>query len=534
MAKHFIIVLLICQLLHHAFACPDDTDAMRKELTVAIRRVKLDYQNARLKDKADNWPNKNILPQDRKIIRIVLTTFRALQGTSWNVVETIVPLMIEHMMKPVVVSLTEADFQCPFEEMTQTNLEFRWEILDLVYYVLTDLIAVEPIEITKSQVRPRWIQDLSELRRRMHEKHFGATPVINYSPDTPLKEIDWPSNNMIMVAEIARGSKALESFKSSNETPVSSLTEAEILLRWSDHPVPRLVNDLYSKGQNCRAWAYERHFHILVAQRKEFITVACTRFLERFRESCDLRDTGLLEEMREEIDGYASTANDIMRGFYFEMRDCYDSLLTKSRSLVFQPREHVFSTIINLKAEMAAKEHQVEDAIAQIQNPDPFGVFTESPSMAFAAEYHLLLLWRCIQKLSLLLWFKNGYGSDVQQENFGVTTENVNAALTEIVAVAEYILEIFDAYVNFVRGQSLCYELSAEERQEVLGLIRQANYHVASAITDAQRDSHNVGTSVRPSGRSSIGSDWDTQSSAVSEGSHGRRGKTKPFYARLG
>ncbi|TPX49157.1 hypothetical protein SeMB42_g01938 [Synchytrium endobioticum] len=75
-----------------------------------------------------------------------------------------------------------------------------------------------------------------------------------------------------------------------------------------------------------------------------------------------------------------------------------------------------------------------------------------SPYMAFVGGYRLHLLWRCMQQLSLLVWFRSRYVIEELQENPSFTNEQVNGAVTKIADMAEYIRRAFEAYEGVAGG----------------------------------------------------------------------------------
>ncbi|TPX46458.1 hypothetical protein SeMB42_g03681 [Synchytrium endobioticum] len=154
---------------------------------------------------------------------------------------------------------------------------------------------------------------------------------------------------------------------------------------------------------------------------------------------------------------------------------------------------------------MAMNDYQWEDAVAEISNivvastrplsfvpqdfvfpfeatplfallPSPENEYLQgsAPYRAFAGQCHLLLLWRCMQELSLLQWLKNRYVTERMPEYPGLTSEQVDGAITEMTEKAKDMLQAFDAYEKAVGGpdgKPHTSRLSGFERQEFLGLI---------------------------------------------------------------
>ncbi|TPX37809.1 hypothetical protein SeMB42_g06870 [Synchytrium endobioticum] len=182
--------------------------------------------------------------------------------------------------------------------------------------------------------------------------------------------------------------------------------------------------------------------------------------------------------------------------------------------------QEVTNEIAKLKEEMVKNDYQLEDAVAKISKivavtPRPLAFVRQgnnlpleatllfklllpqsvnspeaSPALALVAAYHLLLLWRCMQQLSLLVWFRGRYVIELLPENPSFTSELVNGAVTEIPDMAEYALSVFDAYEKFAQWQT---PQLYEERQECFRLIVQGRNHLAStwqSIIDEDADKY--------------------------------------------
>ncbi|TPX31213.1 hypothetical protein SeLEV6574_g08558, partial [Synchytrium endobioticum] len=348
------------------------------------------------------------------------------------------------------------------------------------------------------------------MRKRANDAMFGPFPAIEYSS---VRMEDWASYNIAVMSEILRGAKALHFFTDSNYSPISSFTECEVLL--DGVRIPTSTRDLY--------WGYyfsdypEHVFYRMlylrmVAQREKFIIIACSRFLEERQNSCSPPNPGLIQRLDEGINRSKDSLNILMKKFSQykkHLSECYPKMPEDFKSHL----QHVASEIVNLKKETAKSDYQWKEAVAKIskivaatsrplgflrqglglplevtrlfeQLPPPENVYLKetSPYLALAGEYYLLLLWRCMQQLSLLVWFRSRYVIELLQENPSFTSEQVNGAITEMADKAEFSLLTFDAYEKAGRrtdGLLQTSELSDEEREQCLGLIVQGRNHLA-------------------------------------------------------
>ncbi|TPX37891.1 hypothetical protein SeMB42_g06815 [Synchytrium endobioticum] len=201
MSKYLIIVLLLLALLHHGFADPEDTDAILKQQTEALRREKWAFRKSSIREK-----------REKKLLSEVS---RRLQNSPNEDPAVLISLVVQYI---VDVGFTKNHVEPPHAGMSQAELEFRWEALDLADYLLPGGYS-EYCTGLKEQYR-------QELTKRVADATFGSARALEY----PADQIDWPSAIFLMVFEVQRSSKALESLKASNESPVSSFTEADVLL----------------------------------------------------------------------------------------------------------------------------------------------------------------------------------------------------------------------------------------------------------------------------------------------------------------
>ncbi|TPX35428.1 hypothetical protein SeLEV6574_g05045 [Synchytrium endobioticum] len=484
MSDIFIIVLLLFQLFHHGFAGAgmgskaknamteqhsEVTDAMWKTHTEALRLQKSAYPQQRM-----TWDDNQQHEVDN-----LYTILSGLSCHHRKDARVVVPLIIQHIMKPVDSSFPSVDVKLPTVEMSLAELEFHWEILEFTAWLLGKRSVPSPAwDSIIIYQKEYW----EELHKRVHDAMFGPSPEIEYSSD---ETVYWTSIIIVFMSQIVRGAKALHFLQHSSYSPVSSITECEFLL--SDLRIYTPAANLFWSFFECpEHLLYRELYSHMVAQRGEFIKLACSRFLEEHRKLGCPPYPLLIRTLEEDI------------GL---MKESPNRMVTFS---VQGHLQHVTSEIVNLKEQMGKKDYQWDhDTVARIskimaatppplafvpqglpfeitplfeQLPRPENVHLQetSPYLAFAEEYHLLLLWRCMQELSLLQWFKNRFDAKLTPENPGFTSEQVNGAITEMTDKAEYILRAFDAYEKVaggLHGQSHTSRLSDVERQEFLGII---------------------------------------------------------------
>ncbi|TPX43214.1 hypothetical protein SeMB42_g04808 [Synchytrium endobioticum] len=559
MSKYLIIVLLLLKLFHYGFADPKVPEAILRQRTEALR--------------GRRW-------MCRESFNAVHNWILELPNMNENV---LIPLVVKYVMHPVNVGFTTDHVKAPDAELSQSELEFRWEALALADYYL----PVGKSDHCHRLERQYW----QELKKRVVDATFGSAPTIEY----PEEEINWPSAIMLMVFEVQRGVKALESLKTSNESPVSSLTGAEVLMYDVDDHWPQSVSnevesayELYDSSQwydDLEHLAYRIHYLKVHIQRSQFIVEACSKFLHRRRENRSQdqeqsltdqeqkqllidrkQELRLMEDIEREANKQAADSD--------EIRECMEKL---SNCLVEIPWDveayipHVAQRILDVKAQIPENDYEEKEAFAKLQDilaaddhllglllEDTdvlsqviplFGLVTPvesyfpqleaSPYMGLAAEYHLLLLWRCMQRLSLLKWFKNHYDFQRLDDREGLVGR-VNEAEDKIMIFARHVLEMFDFYENTAGGmaaQPRIPRMSEEERniarkllhpddtQDVMDLdntVEAASSH--TGYTGAQEDIYNPGTTYRGAdGESELG----MPSRADLEGSSSSRSSLK-------
>ncbi|TPX49868.1 hypothetical protein SeLEV6574_g01225 [Synchytrium endobioticum] len=497
MSKYLIIVLLLLTLSHHGVADPDDPDAILKQQTEALRREKWAFRKSSIREK-----------REKKLLSEVS---RRLQNSPNEDPAVLISLVVQYI---VDVGFTKNHVEPPHAGMSQAELEFRWEALDLADYLLPGGYS-EYCTGLKEQYR-------QELTKRVADATFGSARALEY----PADQIDWPSAIFLMVSEVQRGSKALESLKASNESPVSSFTEADVLMHCVGSSWPRSESsgihgpyELYGKSKRSNSvehLVYRIHYLRMRIQRSKFIVEACSKFLQQRHENRNIQEKfwidrkqqeqGLIEEIKDRI----ADRKDRAEIHTFKIRDCMKKL---SNYVVNMPWDfqvlihHVITETIKVKVEMPANDYEAGEAIAKIEgilvdNPldfllgntgvpsnviSLFGLVTPvesyfpqlqaSPYMGLAAEYHLLLLWRCMQRLSLLKWFKNYYDFellDVPED----TVQRVNEVDDTITAFARHVLEMFDFYEN--TAQPRIFRMSEQERKLARELLNLDDIHLAS------------------------------------------------------
>ncbi|TPX45220.1 hypothetical protein SeLEV6574_g04002 [Synchytrium endobioticum] len=481
MSKHFIIVLLLFQLFHHGFA--EDTDAMTAH-TEALRVERLALEHTKYVNQEYRYNE-------------VLSMLRPNQFAN---AYTLVPLVIKHMMKPLDLTFPSVVVQKPNAEMSQAELELHWELLGLTASLLKKKRTMNGMD-SVDRLRQRYQQ---EMLKRLHDAMFRPSFAIEYSQG---QTVDWISINMAFMSDFLRGDKDLYFLKHTNYSPVSSFTECDVLL--NEEPSSKSAHDLY---WDYDFFDYPEHmfyrmlYKKMIAQREEFIITACSRFLEQRENSGSPANSGLIQRLTRDIDRKEDLLNYHKEVVSKYMKQLSELHLNMPENVNGQ-LHLVTSEIVNLKREMARTHYQWTDTVAKIseivaaaslllgfrqQGLDlPFETTllfellpqnvcqTEiSPYLALAAEYYLLLLWRCMQQLSLLVWFRGRYVIELLPENPSFTSEQINGAVTEIADMAEYALSVFDAYEKFAQWQTPL--LSGEERQECLRLIVQGRNHLAS------------------------------------------------------
>ncbi|TPX46461.1 hypothetical protein SeMB42_g03682 [Synchytrium endobioticum] len=279
--------------------------------------------------------------------------------------------------------------------------------------------------------------------------------------------------------------------------------------------MPKSARDLFHKAlsvENPDHLFYRLLFAKMFAQKYEFIVIAFSRFLEQRQNSDSPPDSLLIYGLtidKEDKESALNRRKEVVSKYTKQFSELHLNMPEN-----FNDQLHlVTSEIDNLKGETAKKYYQLEVAVAEISEivaatPHPLGFVPQdvdlpfettllfellppqdvypteiSPALALAAEYHLLLLWRCMQQLSLLGWFRSRYVIELLQENPSFTSEQVNGAATEIADMAEYILQAFDAYEKAV-GQSDNPRLSDKEKELCDALIVQARNHLVGTWYD--------------------------------------------------
>ncbi|TPX51884.1 hypothetical protein SeMB42_g01796 [Synchytrium endobioticum] len=495
MSKHFIIVLLLFQVCQDGFADPEDPDVMLKKHAEAIRGERWRFSVYNVEEDID-------LTKKVEALRPVLMEASNADAT------ILVPLVINHMMEPLDVSFTEADVRSPAAEMSLAYLEFCWEALSLASHLLQDVtgLGVESVETLNGEY---WL----EMCKRVGDAAFGSPTAIEYSPDIS-QEINWPSVNMVLGFQVLETVKALESLKASDESPVSSLTEAYVFLNgvpFLDGPVFTTSEsglDLYSRYKNSDSpehLAYCIRYLKIVAQRVQFVVVACSRFLRQRQKNRCLQEKHIID-----IRKHVIWKKWLVKSYIDDISSLQEKLLACWVNMPREVKKHlqeVTSRIVKLKAETSANSYPEAKASAKIKDilvahplnflREDTGVPSEvismfeliapgkpyephlqtSPYMALAAEYHLLLLWRCMQRLSLLKWFKNYYDIELLHDSVA-TVERVNEVENDITGFARHVLEMFDFYEN--TAQPRIFRMSEQERKLARELLNLDDIHLAS------------------------------------------------------
>ncbi|TPX30452.1 hypothetical protein SeMB42_g07919 [Synchytrium endobioticum] len=415
----------------------------------------------------------------------------------------LVYLVIDNLMDPVDHTFPRVHFTSPTAEMSHAELEFRWEALKL---------ATNWLPYGDGKIVHLMEEYWEELCKRVGGGMFGPLLAIEYFSPTD-GEVHWSSVNMLMSLEVLRAAKTLESLEASNEFPVSSLTGAYVLLRgvsgmmsWCtpEDPKPTIARDLYTSHRTSPApehLVYCMQFLQICARWNKFIVVAVSRFLQQRQEIRSIQEKHyrggiefLIRQCRSQINHDEIEIN--------RFRETFSRRFVNMASNIGVYIQQVTSQIAQLKAELTRPYYEEEEniykirvilgmapqsleylldntgspdaviALLALQSPRENVYFQNSPYLALAADYHLLLLWRCMKPLSLLQWFMNRYGAVL--ENHGFTSEQVNGAMNEIASMAQYILGVFDAYeeaAGELDGQSRPSRLSDVERQQCLGVL---------------------------------------------------------------
>ncbi|TPX42902.1 hypothetical protein SeMB42_g04951 [Synchytrium endobioticum] len=539
MSIRFIIVYLLFQLFHHGFAggcfgTPKATNTMieqHAEVADAMIEQHAEVTDAMMKKhtealRAERWEFKTYGPREKGKDRWLKVEHLStvLSELPWNHSDDafkLVSLVIEHMMKPEDPSFPSVNVRLPTAETSQVELEFYWEAVELTSLLLQGMTqggaflqAREPTTILTAEKQVLVLKQKywRELRKLVRDAMFGPSPAIKYLPG---QAVDWISMNTLILSEIVRGAKALYFLKHSDYSPVSSFTECHVFLNdlRTSTPAGRLYWSLFECPEHL---LYRELYSHMVAQRGEFIKLACSRFLEEHRKFAPRPDPRVIWELNEAI-------GNIKKYRKFRMEDFSSYKIKKSQYYFTMPEnvqgylQHVTSEIVNLKEQMGRKDYQWDhDTVARIskimaatppplafvpqglpfeitplfeQLPRPENVHLQetSPYLAFAEEYHLLLLWRCMQELSLLQWFKNRFDAKLTPENPGFTSEQVNGAITEMTDKAEFSHSTFDAYEKVAGGpddQPHPSRLSDEEKEQCLGLIVRGRNHLVGTWKD--------------------------------------------------
>ncbi|TPX49854.1 hypothetical protein SeLEV6574_g01217 [Synchytrium endobioticum] len=496
MSKYLIIVLLLLALLHHGFADPEDTDAILKQQTEALRREKWAFRKSSIREK-----------REKKLLSEVS---RRLQNSPNEDPAVLISLVVQYI---VDVGFTKDHVEPPHAGMSQAELEFRWEALDLADYLLPGGYS-EYCNGLKGQYR-------QELTTRMADATFGSARALEY----PADQIDWPSAIFLMVSEVQRGSKALESLKASNESPVSSFTEADVLLHCVGSDWPRSESsgihgayELYGKSKRSKSvehLVYRIHYLEMRIQRSRYIVEACSKFLQQRHKNRSIQEMFWMDREQQEqglineINGGIAAYKDRAEIHTSKISDCMKKLFNYVVNMPWDFEaliQHVTDEIIKVKEEMPANDYEAGEATAKLEailDDHPLGFLQDtgvpsnvisffglvtpvesyfpqlqaSPYMGLAAEYHLLLLWRCMQRLSLLKWFKNFYDFellDVPED----TVQRVNEVDDTISAFARHVLEMFDFYEN--TAQPRIFRMSEQERKLARELLNLDDIHLAS------------------------------------------------------
>ncbi|TPX37865.1 hypothetical protein SeMB42_g06833 [Synchytrium endobioticum] len=126
-------------------------------------------------------------------------------------------------MKPLYRTFPRLDLNDhPIAKMSQTELEFYWELLEF-----TDLLLRRMGVRSGRESFKRFKGKLRGMCSRAHDSMIVPSPAIEYYQG---ETVDWISINMALISDFLRGAKALHFLKHSNYCPVSSFTGCDILL----------------------------------------------------------------------------------------------------------------------------------------------------------------------------------------------------------------------------------------------------------------------------------------------------------------
>ncbi|TPX46460.1 hypothetical protein SeMB42_g03683 [Synchytrium endobioticum] len=372
MSKHFIVTLLLFQLFHHVFT--DYTDAMMAH-TEALRGERLKLEQAFTWEKNDDqgiFENLEIPPPEPSC-------------DDRDGVTELVDRVIERKMKRLYPFFPGVVVMPPTADMSLAELEFCWEALKLT------LVMLQRADVSENtRVRPRGHsvyafkeQYMQEMRRRLHDAIFGPSPAIEYLPG---QKVDWISINTLIISEILRGAKALHVLEHTDYSPVSSFTECEVLLNGVEmHESARNLYWDCGKSRHRDDLFYCMFYTQMVAQRLEFITTACSKFLHERRKFSSAPSSGLtcglarlFDQMRSPKDGFKKNASR-----YKERLSKYHLPEDFHRHI-----QRVTSEIDKLKGEMAKKYYQLEVAVAEISEivaatPHPLGFVPQDVDLPF-------------------------------------------------------------------------------------------------------------------------------------------------------
>ncbi|TPX42425.1 hypothetical protein SeLEV6574_g05611 [Synchytrium endobioticum] len=498
MSKHLIIALLLFRLFHHGFAGahmgpPKATNAMLQYHTEVTDAIMKKHTEAL---RTERWKFEHLEDVDQKVLDLKGVITRAYSNYDARVV---VPLIIDHIMKPVDPSFPSVDITNPAAEMSHAELEFRCEVLDLtaLFSKIIHCQAMASILIVREAL---W----QEMRERVHDAMFTPSPAIHYSPYRP---IDWTSIILAAMSEILRAAKALHLLQDPSCYPVSSFLECDVLLAERD-TLAKNLHQICRYSESLEHLFYNMLYYKMVAQRKQFIVIACLRFLEERQKLGSPSDQVWIDKIQKRIARKAQCMETFRRKF-FDQKEILSVSYGEMAETFYSHLEHLTSEIAKLKEEIAVKDyHSRVDSVSKVRKivevtRRPLDFLLEgvclpfeatllfellpgetSPALVLMAEYHLLFLWRCMQELSLLQWFETSYHITM---NYGFTIAQVNGAMTKIADKAEYALSVFDAYKEATGGpggQSNTPRISDEERGECLKLIFQGRNHLVDTWED--------------------------------------------------
>ncbi|TPX44247.1 hypothetical protein SeLEV6574_g04597 [Synchytrium endobioticum] len=233
MSKYLIIVLLLLALLHHGFADPEDTDALLKQRSEALRGVRPMCQE--------------VSKHQKQLGALHQKVFNRLQNSPNEDPAVLISLVVQYM---VDVGFTKNHVEPPHAGMSQAELEFRWEALALANYLLPggipenyNLICLDLMNRYWNQmtfgsagaleeegnVHPDDMQDMMELDNTveaasLHTGYPGAQEDI-YNPGTTSRGADGESRlGMRSSAQFEGSSSSRSSLKrdASGEDPCAT------------------------------------------------------------------------------------------------------------------------------------------------------------------------------------------------------------------------------------------------------------------------------------------------------------------------